>query len=71
MFFTFHFSVLDLFCWVTSHQTFNIVLTLSKDKILSRAVLLIAAIIMINLCVEVKVPSLFNGKIELSLKDLI
>ena len=47
------------------------VLTLSKDKILSRAVLLIAAIIMINLCVEVKVPSLFNGKIELSLKDLI
>ena len=47
------------------------VLTLSKDEILSRAVLLITAIIMINLCVEVKVPSLFNGKIELSLKDLI
>ena len=69
MFFTFHFSV--LFCWVTSNQSFNMVLTLSKDKILSRAVLLIAAIIMINLCVEVKVPSLFNGKIELSLKDLI
>lgn len=69
MFFTFHFSV--LFCWVTSHQTFNMVLTLSKDIILSRAVLLIAAIIMINLCVEVKVQSLFNGKIELSLKDLI
>ena len=69
MFFTFHFSV--LFCWVTSHQNFNMVLTLSKDKILIRAVLLIAAIIMINLCVEVKVPSLFDGKIELSLKDLI
>ena len=50
---------------------FNMVPTLSKDKILSRAVLLIAVIIMINLCVEVKVPSLFNGKIELSLKDLI
>ena len=68
MFFTFHFSV--LFCWVTSDQ----ILTwssLSKDKILSRAVLLIAAIIMINLCVEVKVQSLLNGKIELSLKDLI
>ena len=47
------------------------VLTLSKDIILSRAVLLIAAIIMINLCVEVKVQSLLNGKIELSLKDLI
>ena len=60
-----------MFCSVTSHQNFNMVLTLSKDKILIRAVLLIAAIIMINLCVEVKVPSLFNGKIELSLKDLI
>ena len=60
-----------MFCWVTSHQNFNTVLTLSKDKILIRAVLLIAAITMINLCVEVKVPSLFDGKIELSLKDLI
>ena len=69
MFFTFHFSV--LFCWVTSDQILTWSSHCPKKNILSRAVLLIAAIIMINLCVEVKVPSLFNGKIELSLKDLI